>query len=184
MSSNSYHSKGFFTDTKICANFCESVVFKIQMITATGKFIYTKICANLCKSMFLIALIFTGCTSVNETDLQHLNGYWEIEKVVMKDGKKVDFKINTIYDYFEIDQNHKGFYKKVTPQADGTFLTDDFQEKVEIVKNEGDFYLKFLTQFDTIEVRLEKLTDKQLIYENQDEKTYSYKRATPINLIP
>lgn len=153
------------------------------MITYT-RFIYTKICANLCKSVFLFTLILTGCKSVNETDLQHLNGYWEIEKVIMKDGKEVDFKMNTIYDYFEIDQNDRGIYKKVTPQIDGTFLTDDFQEEVEVVTKGNDFYLQLFTQFDTVEVRLEKLTDKQLIYENQDEKTYIYKRAEPINLIP
>src|SRR5690606_879468 len=100
------------------------------------------------------------------------------------DGKEVDFKMNTIYDYFEIDQNDRGIYKKVTPQIDGTFLTDDFQEEVKVIAKEKDFYIQFFTQFDTIEVRLEKLTDKQLIYENQDEKTYIYKRAEPINLIP
>lgn len=139
------------------------------------------------KQHFILALftfIFISCTSVNETDLQHLNGYWEIEKVVMKNRKEVDFKINTIYDYYEIESENKGFYKKVTPQVDGTFLTDDFQEEVEVITKENDFYLKFFTQFDTVEVRLEKLTDKQLIYENQDEKTYIYKRAEPINLIP
>lgn len=139
------------------------------------------------KKHFILALftfVFISCTSVNETDLEHLNGYWEIQKVEMKDGKEVDFKMNTIYDYFEIGQNHKGFYKKVTPQADGTFLTDDFQEEVEIITKENNFYLQFLTPFDTVEVRLEKLTDKQLIYENQDNKTYIYKRAEPINLIP
>ena len=102
----------------------------------------------------------------------------------MKNGKEVDFKMNTIYDYYEIESENKGFYKKVTPQADGTFLTDDFQEEVEVITKENDFYLKFFTQFDTVEVRLEKLTDKQLIYENQEEKTYIYKRAEPINLIP
>lgn len=133
--------------------------------------------------LVLFTLIFISCTSVNETNLQHLNGYWEIEKVVMKNGKEVDFKMNTIYDYYEIESENKGFYKKVTPQVDGTFLTDDFQEEVEVITKENDFYLKFFTQFDTVEVRLEKLTDKQLIYENQDQKTYIYKRAEPINLI-
>src|SRR5690606_27001257 len=117
--------------------------------------------------LVLFTLIFISCTSVNETDLQHLNGYWEIEKVVMKNGKEVDFKMNTINDYYEIESENKGFYKKVTPQADGTFLTDDFQEEVEVVTKGNDFYLQFFTQFDTVEVRLEKLTDKQLIYENQ-----------------
>ena len=75
--------------------------------------------------LFLVFGLFLSCKqSISESDLQNLNGYWEIEKVELPDGDKKEYKVNETIDFFKIEAN-KGFRKKVMPQLDGTYLTND-----------------------------------------------------------
>lgn len=137
------------------------------------------------KKIYFLVLILAlvSCNSVEKEDLQNFNGYWEIHKVIQPDGKEVDFSMNTIYDYYQIDQNHKGFYKKASPQLDGTFIVDDYQEEIEIIENNKDFKIKFHSEFNDRELTIIEVTANKLILENPDQKTYYYKRAEGINLL-
>src|SRR5690554_156825 len=136
------------------------------------------------KIYFIVILLVTiGCNSVEKGDLQNLNGYWEIHKVIQPDGNEIGFNINTIYDYYEIDHNYKGFYKKATPQLDGTFIVDDYQEEIEIIEDNDEFKIKFHSEFDNREVTIIEVTANKLILKNYDDKTYYYKRAEAINLL-
>lgn len=133
---------------------------------------------------FVVLIVaFVSCTSVEKEDLQNLNGYWEIHKVIQPDGKEIDFGMNTIYDYYEIDDNHIGIYKKATPQLDGTFIVDDFQEEIEIIEDKDVFRIKFHSVFDSREVTIIEITSNKLILKNLDNNTYYYTRAEPINLL-
>jgi len=137
------------------------------------------------KKIYFLVFLFTiiGCTSVEKADLQNLNGYWEITKVIQSDGKEIDFGMNTIYDYYEINQGYQGFYKKATPQLDGTFIVDDYQEEIEIIEDNDEFKIKFHSEFDNREVTIIEVTANKLILKNYDDKTYYYKRAEAINLL-
>ncbi len=130
-----------------------------------------------------LLLILTGCTTVDKEDLHNLNGYWEITKVFQPDGKEVDFSINTIYDFYEIDDDFKGIYKKASPQLDGTFIVDEYQEEIEIIEEEKDFKIKFHSDFNDRELTIIEITGNKLILTNSDNKTYYYKKAKPINLL-
>lgn len=137
------------------------------------------------KKIYFLTFLFllTSCTSVEKEDLQNLNGYWEITKVIQPDGKEMDFNINTIYDFYEIDTNYKGIYKKASPQLDGTFIVDEYQEQIEIVEDSKDFKIKFHSEWDDRELTIIEVTGNKLILENPDQKTYYYKKAEPINLL-
>lgn len=130
-----------------------------------------------------LLLVITGCTTVQKEDLQNLNGYWEITKVFQPDGKEVDFSMNTIYDFYEIDEEYKGMYKKATPQLDGTFIVDEYQEEIEIIEDNNNFKIKFHSEFDDRELTIVEITGNKLILKNSDQKTYYYKKAKPINLL-
>ena len=79
------------------------------------------------KKIFLL-IVLTSMLSckqkIKEADISNLNGYWEIEKVDLPDGDKKEYKVNETIDFFKIE-NKKGFRKKVMPQLDGTYLTND-----------------------------------------------------------
>ena len=51
--------------------------------------------------LFLVFGLFLSCKqSISESDLQNLNGYWEIEKVELPDGDKKEYKVNETIDCF------------------------------------------------------------------------------------
>ena len=137
------------------------------------------------KKIHFLAFLFLliSCTSVEKEDLHNLNGYWEITKVFQPDGKEVDFSMNTIYDFYEINADYKGIYKKATPQLDGTFIVDEYQEEIEIIEDQKDFKIKFHSEFDDRELTIVEITGNKLILKNSDQKTYYYKKAKPINLL-
>ncbi len=133
--------------------------------------------------IYFLLITIISCTSVEKEDLQKLNGYWEITKVFQSDGSEIDFGINTIYDFYEIDANLKGIYKKATPQLDGTFIVDDYQEEIEIIEDKDEFKIKYYSEFGDREIQIIELLENKLILKNSDDKTYYYKKAEPINLL-
>jgi len=83
---------------------------------------------------FSLIFIFLGCSnSVSKEDLQNLNGYWEIEKVVFPNGETKDFKVSTTIDYIETEMS-KGFRKKMQPKFDGTYTTSNDAELFTILQ--------------------------------------------------
>ena len=57
----------------------------------------------------LVVVLFISCKqTIIESDLNNLNGYWEIEKVVLPDGDKKEYKVNETIDFFKIEE---GFEK-------------------------------------------------------------------------
>ena len=77
--------------------------------------------------LFFLVSVLSCQQKIKETDISNLNGYWEIEKVELPDGDKKEYKVNETIDFFKIEAN-KGFRKKVMPQLDGSYLTNDVQE--------------------------------------------------------
>ena len=131
----------------------------------------------------LIVVLFISCKqTITESDLNNLNGYWEIEKVVFPDGTKKEYTINETFDYFEIKGN-KGIRNKVAPQLDGTFLVTGDYEKVAIEQSEGKYIILYTTFSSQWKETLETLTDKELVLINAAKNEYHYKRAAPINLL-
>jgi hypothetical protein len=134
--------------------------------------------------ILLLSLFFVGCQQkVEDADIAKINGYWEIEKVVFDEGKDKDYKMNESYDYFEIAKNNKGIRKKVMPQLDGSFLTNDSYENV-TVRFEGEkAFLDYKTPYAKWSEEMITISDRELVLKNIEKKEYHYKKAGPINLI-
>lgn len=134
--------------------------------------------------LLFVALLLTACgQKVSKEETQKLNGYWEIEKVLMPDGSEKDYKINMMYDFFEIGKDYKGFRKKVTPQLDGKFLADDSQEAIEITEKDSKIYLNYKTDYATWKEELKAISEDKMVILNQQNIEYHYKKATAINLL-
>ena len=139
---------------------------------------------NRIKFIFTLCVIVVtfSCKQTNhEEQLSHINGYWEIEEVIMPDGEKKDYTINTLIDFIEISDS-TGFRKKVAPQLDGTFKTTDDTEKIEVKIEEGKVRLHYSTPFYSWKETVERADETHLIIENEDEKIYKYKRYEGLNL--
>ncbi len=130
-----------------------------------------------------IALVSISCqTKINPSDLSKINGYWEIEKVVLPDAKNKEYSINPTFDYFDI-KNNKGFRKKVSPQLDGSFLVNDTSEDVLIKEEKGVYFIYYSTSFSKWKEELVALSDQELVTRNEAKAEYHYKRAGAVNIL-
>jgi len=137
------------------------------------------------KTAYLLfaTLIISCAQKVSKEETQKLNGYWEIEKVLLADGSEKDYKVNLMYDFFKIGKDYKGFRKKVTPQLDGKYLADDTAEVIEITEKDNKIYLNYKTEYATWKEELKSISDDKMVILNQQNIEYHYKKATAINLL-
>jgi hypothetical protein len=127
-------------------------------------------------------LITTGCyQEIKSSDISKINGYWEIEKVILPDGEKKDYKVNETIDYFEFRDN-KGFRTKVTPQFNGKYLQNGHIERIEMTFENGKTFLNYATEFAQWKEELVEISDKNLVLKNENKLEYHYKKPTPFTI--
>ncbi|WP_047419801.1 hypothetical protein [Cellulophaga sp. Hel_I_12] len=139
----------------------------------------------LLKNSILIFLILaiTGCAnSVSETQLNQLNGYWEIEKVSFPDGQTKEYTINETVDYIQLD-SLTGFRKKMKPTFEGTYITSDDAELFTIFKLEDSYIIQYKANgsMDWTE-NLIAVSANSFSVRTSENVTYTYKRYEPINI--
>ena len=133
-------------------------------------------------TILLFGLLLVSCKqSITDQDITKINGYWEIQKVILKDGDKKDYKVNETIDYFEL-KNNKGFRQKVMPQFDGTFRTNDIKETISVNKEDNIFYINYATTYGKWKEEIIEIHDSILVLKNNDELEYHYKKFKPFSL--
>ena len=131
--------------------------------------------------LFVLGVVLSCKQNITDADISNLNGYWEIEKVELPDGDKKEYKVNETIYFFKIEAN-KGFRKKVMPQLDGTYLTNDIQEDVVVVVKNGDALLQYKTKYASWKEEIIELTKDKLVVKNQQEIEYYYKRPAKFSV--
>ena len=137
---------------------------------------------NVLKSLFICLFLASCQQKITPEDINKLNGYWEIKKVVFKDGEDKEFKMNENFDFFEL-ANNKGIRRKVRPQFDGTFLFNEDYEKVKIRFENDHVFLDYSTDYAKWSEELISISDDEMLIKNDQNKEYEYKKAGPINLL-
>jgi hypothetical protein len=133
-------------------------------------------------SLVLLLISFISCKQKIETsDIQKINGYWEIEKVVLPNSDDKDYKVNETIDFFKLEKN-EGFRKKVTPQLDGKYLVNDFSEKIKIVVVDDKTYIEYSTDFAKWKDEIISISDEKLILKNDANIEYRYKKPIPFSI--
>ncbi|MCR5862986.1 lipocalin family protein [Flavobacterium sp. J372] len=129
-----------------------------------------------------IAIVVSACSGkIDEAELTHLNGYWEIEKAEMPDGETKEYAVNSTVDYFEIKDN-KGFRKKVMPQLDGSYRTGSSDEKINVSDEDTGTYINYKTDYATWKERIVELDEDELVLKNDHGMVYHYKRFKPFSI--
>jgi hypothetical protein len=130
----------------------------------------------------LVMFLLISCHfKVSKEDVSKLNGYWEIEKAVLPDGTKKEYKINETIDYFDV-KNNVGFRKKVMPQLDGTYLVNDQQEKIKIIEKDTKFFIEYTTSYAKWKEEIIEISNDNLVLKNERNLEYHYKKPTPFSL--
>lgn len=137
------------------------------------------------KKLFIVFVITTlgfSCKqNITESDLNNLNGYWEIEKVILPNGEKKEYKVNETIDYFKLVKN-KGFRTKVMPQVDGSYLTNNLKESVYISLEEGSAIFHYKTNYAQWNEEIIAVSKDEFIVKNQQELVYHYKRPVKFSV--
>lgn len=125
---------------------------------------------------FLVLVLLMSCKqTITESDLNNLNGYWEIEKVILPNGEKKEYKVNETIDFFKITKSN-GFRTKVMPQIDGTYLTNNIQETVKVDLIDGTASIHYSTSYAQWKEEIIELSKDKLVIKNQQDLEYHYKR--------
>ena len=132
-------------------------------------------------SILLVCLTFlVSCTKqITKEDLQLINGYWEISTVTI-DGETRELPTSLKTDFFYIDNNLKGFRKKLTPRFDGKFQKNNDQESLSIIFVKEKPFIVYETKFNTWKEEIISISENQLQLLNNEGKLYTYK---PFKLI-
>lgn len=131
----------------------------------------------------LVAIVMMSCgqSTINTDQWNKLNGYWEIDQVIAADGQEVDFKANTIYDYFEVNDSI-GRRFKVKPQLDGSFITNHNVEDFTLRQTDSGTVFMYRTDFNSWTEVLQQLDADHFEVKNAEGISYRYKKAGPIKL--
>ena len=129
--------------------------------------------------LVIISVTLISCSQqIDQKDLHNLNGYWEIEKVVMADGTDKAYKISETIDHFEIKKD-TGFRRKVKPQFDGSYIASPQAEQIRIVDSNAHYYLEYKMPSGTWREQIVRLTDQKLVLKNEQQVSYHYKKPIP-----
>ena len=136
------------------------------------------------KRIFLVYLsIITSiiaCSQLPEDSLQYVKGYWEIAEVTFADGSTKEFSMSQNIDFFDIQDNLTGVRKKVQPDINGQFTTSKNIENID-VEIDGDILrLRYTTAYDTWKETVLTVNQKQLVLQNNNGNTYTYRRYQPL----
>ena len=132
----------------------------------------------------LVILLFFSCgKTVKESELDLLNGYWEITEVQFINGGKKEYKMSPSVDYIQLE-NLKGFRKKVNPKFNGSFETSDDAESF-VIQKEGElFSLMYKNNLSAWKETLIDLSEQSFSVKNAEGTVYQYKRFEPLNIEP
>lgn len=129
---------------------------------------------------FLFSVVLISCQEkVTSDSIAKINGYWEIQKVQWPDGQEKEYKVNETVDYMEWNDK-TGFRKKVKPQLDGKYITNDELETIQITDSVGVFRIHYKTNYAQWSEQIVMLTDSVLVLKNKQNLEYHYKRFKPV----
>ncbi|WP_116789041.1 lipocalin family protein [Flavobacterium psychrotrophum] len=132
--------------------------------------------------LFLFTTLLFSCKEQSsEKGYNAINGYWEIEKVIMPDGSEKDYSVNPTIDFFEI-KDSVGSRKKVMPQMDGSYRMNDLSEKLTLSKKSGKTIMSYSTEYAKWQEELIELNEEELVVKNQHNIEYHYKKPEPFTV--
>nr|WP_299341629.1 hypothetical protein [Allomuricauda sp.] len=135
------------------------------------------------KFLFLAFLLY-GCNEkkISSSDLDHLNGYWEIKEVTFSNGSKKEYGVSPAIDFMHFEKM-KGFRKKVYPKLNGTFDTSNSSESFQITETDNGFVFEYSTESANWQERLLEIDSISFAVVNEEGLTYAYRRFEPINIV-
>lgn len=129
----------------------------------------------------VLAVVFGCNTKTSEEKIDNLNGYWEIKQADLPEGISKEFKFSEIVDYIQV-KGDSGFRRKVRPQLDGTFISQNDQEIFTIKVENDSINLYYATPYANWKETVISSEENELMILNPRGIIYTYKRFTPYSI--
>ncbi|GAA4276329.1 lipocalin family protein [Aquimarina mytili] len=135
------------------------------------------------KTVFYLALISVfSCSKPHpESFTKHINGYWEIERVLLSNGIEKEYTFNQSIDFFEI-KDSIGIRKKVQPRLDGSFITSNDSEVFTLKIENDSLRMHYKTSLSGWTETVILAKENQIIIKNEAGNMYFYKPYQKITL--
>ena len=130
----------------------------------------------------LVLLLISSCSKKAQSFIEHLNGYWEIEKVVLVDGTKKEYKYNDTVDYINLNDSLVGFRKKLKPMINSKYITSKDAEGITAKMENDSLHLYYKTPYTTWKETVLYADENTLKVINDKKTIYLYKRYKPLEL--
>ena len=136
-----------------------------------------------CKTLLIVfGLLIISCSKNPEAYIEHIDGYWEIEKVTLSNGFEKDYKFNENIDYINLNDSLVGFRKKMKPGINNTYFTSEDAEALTVKIENNSLNIYYSTPYAKWKETILEATPEHLSIINENKDVYLYKRYTPINL--
>ncbi|MHA7058016.1 hypothetical protein ACWGOQ_0012400 [Aquimarina sp. M1] len=133
-------------------------------------------------SFYLVIFFLVSCSKPNPEDfINHIDGYWEIEKVITTEDVEKRYTFNQSVDFFVVNEM-KGIRKKVQPQLHGNFITTKDHEAFTLVIENDSLRMYYKTPLATWKETLISAKQNQMIIQNEAGNLYFYRPYTKIEL--
>lgn len=131
--------------------------------------------------LLLILILALGCSTDPATYRTYLDGYWQIDKVVLPGGEERSFRLSPVVDYIEL-KGDSGVRKKVMPQIDGSFKVNQSAERFKLEITKDSLRMHYSTAYDSWAETVIRAADSTLVVLNSDGKLYYYKKFTTFSI--
>jgi hypothetical protein len=131
--------------------------------------------------ILLLLAVLTACKSpIKEREIDRLEGYWEISKVVFLDGTTKPYTVNTTVDYIGIE-GLNGYIKKMKPGLNGRYQTSNKATQFKFILKNEVWEMHFEGDQNST-LSLLELDSLEYAVKDQGQVRYYYKRYEPINI--
>ncbi|OUS00050.1 hypothetical protein A9Q86_11445 [Flavobacteriales bacterium 33_180_T64] len=135
------------------------------------------------KLLILLAIATTfSCSSDPKTYIAFVDGYWEIDEVILHNGEKKDYNYNDTIDYIEVSDSLTGFRKKIKPNLMGKFESSKSVETFSIKIENDSLNVYYKTAYSNWKETILEASDTHLLIINANKDIYLYKRYQPLEL--
>ncbi|MBP2832347.1 lipocalin family protein [Aquimarina sp. U1-2] len=127
-------------------------------------------------------IVLLSCTTYNpETFRSYIDGYWQIDKVILADGTEKAYTFNQTIDFFEINDT-TGVRKKLQPKLDGSFLTSSDSEMFTLKIDNDSLRMNYSTALSSWTETVVSAKEDQIVIKNEAGNLYFYKPFKKISL--
>ena len=130
-------------------------------------------------AIILLIVLVDSCQEKSSVadNIKYLNGFWEVEQVIMQDGTVRDYNHSRTIDYIEVDgEGKQAERRKVVPQPSGALAGTTSSQEFIIAVEEDSLRLYYSNEFDSWKETVINVDADEFRVRGKHGRVFIYKR--------